>query len=324
MKGPSAAGAEMTRVSLLARFALRPGAMATPPRRIIQGTTYLITRRCADRMFLLRPSKATNELLLFLLAVLAARYGLLIHAFCVMSNHVHYVVTDLNGSLPEFMRDLGSAVARALNAAHGDWENFWAPGSYSAVELTTRKAILEKAAYTLANPVSAGLVRRGREWPGLWSSPALVGRTVVVKRPEGFFRKDGPLPASASLTLVSPPGFDSDEQFREELEAALTVLEDRAARTLAEEGRAFVGSRSVLAQKIHARPRAIEPRRGLKPRVAALDKWKRIEAIGRLKAFLAAYRDARLAFARGARDVLFPEGTYWMRVACGVRCASAC
>jgi putative transposase len=296
--------------------------MATPPRRIVQGTTYLITRRCADRMFLLRPSAETNDLVLFLLAVLAGRYGVLLHTFCVMSNHVHFVLTDPSGNLPAFMRDLGSAVARALNAAHGDWENFWAPGSYSAVELTTREAILDKMVYSLANPVMAGLVRRGAEWPGLWSAPALIeSGAILVKRPEGFFRNNGPLPESASLSLVRPPGFDTAEELRAELEKELRTREDQAASALAKEGRSFLGRRSVLAQKVHARPRPGEPRRGLKPRVAAADKWKRIEALGRLKAFLVAYREAWGAFGRGVRDVVFPEGTYWMRITHGVRCA---
>jgi putative transposase len=296
--------------------------MATPPRRIVQGTTYLVTRRCANRMFRLRPSDETNDLLLFLLAVHAERYGVLLHGFCVMSNHVHLVLTDPAGKLPAFMRDLGSAVARALNAAHGDWESFWAPGSYSAVELTTPEAILDKLAYTLANPVIAGLVRRGAEWPGLWSAPALIGSSaIVVKRPEAFFRKNGPLPESASLTLVAPPGFESAEELRAQLERELRAREDQAASALAEEGRSFVGRRCVLAQEVHARPRAGEPRRGLRPRVAAVDKWKRIEAVGKLKAFLVAYREAWCAFASGVRDVVFPEGTYWMRVAHGVRCA---
>jgi hypothetical protein len=87
-------------------------------------------------------------------------------------------------------------------------------------------------------------------------------------------------------------------------------------------GRAFMEVRRVLAQKPFARPGPGEPRRGLKPRVASRDRWKRVEAVGRFKAFLAEYRAAWRAFKEGARAVVFPEGTYWMRVAYGVACAS--
>jgi hypothetical protein len=55
--------------------------------------------------------------------------------------------------------------------------------------------------------------------------------------------------------------------------------------------------------------------------VAARDKWKRIEALCRLAEFADAYRKALTALRAGARDVVFPPGTYLMRVAHGVRCA---
>jgi hypothetical protein len=56
--------------------------------------------------------------------------------------------------------------------------------------------------------------------------------------------------------------------------------------------------------------------------VAGRDKWKRVEALSRLQDFLRAYRDAWEALRAGARDVLFPAGTYWLRVAYGVSCAA--
>lgn len=296
----------------------------TAPRQILEHTSYLITRRCSERRFFLRPSKAVNEIVLYVLAVAAERYGVLIHAFCVLSNHLHLVVTDVKGNLPAFEQYVGALVARAVNSLQGHWEHFWGPGSYSAVKLLETGDIVSKIAYVLANPVAAGLVRRGCEWPGLWSAPEQIGAgPMVVKRPAHFFREDGEMPATATLQLVCPEGFESVEAFRRGLVSALTALEDEAARKLASEGRAFLGRRQVLTQKPGALPRSSEPRRELNPRIAGRDKWKRIEAIGRLKDFLKAYRIAWLEFTRGIRNTLFPPGTYWMRVAYGVRCASA-
>lgn len=296
----------------------------TAPRQILPGTTYLVTRRCADRRFLLRPSALVNAVVEYVLAAKAQEYGILLHAYCVLSNHLHLVLSDPHGHLPPFMRDVGSSVARALNAAHGKWEWFWAPGSYSAVALQRPEDVLDKMAYTLANPVKAGLVRRGAEWPGLWSAPARIGAGArEVKRPAHYFREAGDTPPSAPLELVCPDGFPSAGVLRERLAEALTEQEDRAARALAEEGRSFLGARRVLAQSPFARPPPVEPRRGLRPRVASRDKWKRLEAIGRLKSFLAAYREAWLAFSAGARATVFPEGTYWMRVTYGVACAAS-
>jgi putative transposase len=299
-----------------------PAAM-TVPRRVVPGATVLITRRCLDRMFLLRPSKRSNEIFAYVLAVAAKKMGIRLHAYCVLSNHHHIVLTDPDGRLPAFEQYLDSLVARALNALHGRWDYFWTAGSYSAVTLITPADVLAKMAYTLANPVKAGLVRTGAEWPGLWSAPERIGGPPLrVRRPTHFFREDGPMPEVAELEVVCPPGFGSVESFREELVAAVKEQEDQAARDLAAEGRAFVGARKVLAQRPTARPRSADPRRGLDPRVACRDRWKRVEVLQRLKEFRLEYREAWRAFASGMRDALFPHGTYWMRVAWGVACAS--
>jgi len=296
----------------------------TAPRQVLPETTWLITRRCFDRMYLLRPSELVNELFEYVLAVKAREYGILLHAYCVLSNHWHCVLTDPEGRLPEFQRDLGSTIARALNAAYGRWESFWSPGSYSAVALQTPDDVLDKMAYVLANPVAAGLVRRGSEWPGLWSAPAEIGTGVrLVKRPDHYFRKDGPAPATAWLELRCPPGFGSKEALRARLAEEVARREGEAARELAEEGRPFMGVAKVMAQRPFARPATRGAHRGLKPRVASRDKWKRLEAILRLKHFLAEYRAAWCAFAKGARDTVFPEGTYWMSAAYGVTCRAS-
>jgi putative transposase len=295
----------------------------TAPRCIVPGTTYLLSRRASERRFFLRPSEDVNAVLRYLLAVAAERFGIVLHAFCVLSNHLHIILNDTRGNLPAFEQYLDSLVARSINALHGHWESFWAPGSYSAVTLLSAEDVLSKAAYVLANPTSAGLVRHGSEWPGLWSAPERIGAApVLVSRPTGFFRLDGPMPETASLQLVCPSEFESVEIFRRQLVALVTALEDQAARELAEQGRSFLGARMVLAQNPNARPAPGEPRRGLNPRIAGGDKWKRIEAILRLKEFLKAYRDAWLAFAGGLRDTVFPPGTYWLRVAYGARCAA--
>jgi putative transposase len=296
----------------------------TAPRQILRNTTHLVTRRCSERRLFLRPSKTVNQIFLYVLAVAAQEFDVLVHAYCVLSDHFHLVITDTKGNLPAFMQYLDGLVARAMNSVVGHWESFWAPGSYSAVSLPEAGDVLNKIAYTLANPVRAGLVRRGAQWPGLWSAPEQIGGAAIrVKRPEAFFREVGLMPETATLKLAPPPGFESLEDFRSALVAELSAREEEAARDLAAEGRSFLGVRKVLAQDPHGRPRTREPRRGLNPRIAGQDQGARKEALERLKAFLLAYRIAWREFAEGARDAVFPLGTYWMRVAYGLPCASA-
>jgi putative transposase len=296
----------------------------TAPRQVLPGTTYLVTRRCAQRQFLLRPSPATNGLFRYVLAVAARLFGVRVHAFCVLSNHFHLIVSDPEARLPAFAQYLASLVARALNLRLGRTESFWGPASYSAVALLTPEAIVEKTAYVLANPVAAGLVERGRDWPGLWSDPAAIGQEgSIAERPAFFFRKAGPLAESALVELTTPPGFASPESFREEVMKALTRHEAAARRAMQRAGRSVLGAARAAAQRPTGRAAARERRGGLNPRVAGRDKWKRIEALGRLVAFVDAYRAAWAAFRAGFREVLFPPGTYGPRVTHGVRCAAA-
>ncbi len=46
----------------------------------------------------------------------------------------------------------------------------------------------------------------------------------------------------------------------------------------------------------------------------------RIEAIGRHKEFLYEYRQALKRWKDGDRDVIFPAGTYALRIHAGVKC----
>jgi putative transposase len=295
----------------------------TAPRQVLAGATHLVTRRCAERRFFLRPSKTVNEVFLYVLALAAQRSGVEIHAFCVLSNHFHLIVTDPDARLPAFHQFLDALVARAVNAFLGRWEAFWAPNSYSAVRLLSASDVVEKAAYVLANPVDAGLVASGSAWPGLWSKPEWMGRaTLEVRRPKHFFDPDGGMPEVVRLRLATPPGLESAEHFRNELERSLVEREKKARRRYGVRG-GFLGVARVLAQKPMASPASREPRRNLNPRVAGRDKWKRVEALARLVGFVRAYRDAWAAWCAGEAQVTFPHGTYLMRVLHGVACAGA-
>jgi putative transposase len=295
----------------------------TAPRQILPGASYLMTRRCAQRQFLLRPSKLTNAIVGYVLAVAARRYGVLIHAFCAMSNHVHVVVTDPEANLPEFGRYLDGLVGRAMNFILGRGESFWGPGSFSAVRLVSPNDVADKAAYVLANPVAAGLVRRGRKWPGLWSGPEWIGAgELEFQRPAQFFRKLGVMPERATLALVAPPGFESAKVFRDALSAAVVERERAAIAERSSRGEGFLGVARVLAQPPGAHPRSVERLGGLNPRVACRDKWRRIEVLARLREFVDGYRRAWNAWRTGVAGVVFPAGTYLVRVTHGVACAA--
>lgn len=289
------------------------------PRPVYPGATHLITRRVSQRMYLLRPSRAVDNIVRYTIAVAARKYGILLHAITVMSNHYHIVLTDPLGRLPDFERWCNSILARALNAHHGRWENFWAPEQPSNVRLIDPEDVLAKVVYTLSNPVAAGLVSHGEKWPGLrLFSPGV--RKVL--RPRGFFVEEGGLPDVVELELVAPPlGLPSHQSYRLILErVAAKEAEIRAA--FRREGRTFLGATRVLAQKTSDAPATPEPRRQLSPRVACRNTWHRIEVLQRCKVFLAEYRSALRAWKLRIRDALFPYGTFLMSQRFGVTIAA--
>lgn len=83
--------------------------------------TVMVTRRTLRRTHLLRPDAAFNQLYRYCLAVLAARYGILVHAVVVMSTHEHLVLTDSRGQLPRFLQELHRLVALGVKVLR-KWE----------------------------------------------------------------------------------------------------------------------------------------------------------------------------------------------------------
>jgi putative transposase len=161
------------------------------PRQILPRSTYLVTRRSLRRHYLLRPEYFVNNLFVFLLAVLAAKYSIAIHAFCVMSSHEHLIVTDTLGKLPDFLRDFHRLTALALKVLR-KWEgSVWDSDQVSVVHLKTPEATVEKIAYVMANPTAVGAVRYAADWPGLVTTPKNIGKgTWTAKRPKAYFDQD--------------------------------------------------------------------------------------------------------------------------------------
>ena len=88
------------------------------PRQIQPGSTDLLGRRTFARDFWLRPDPYVTQVFLYCLAYASATYGVLVHAFVVLSNHFHLVATDLNGVLPEFMQCLRRTPSQRIAHQH--------------------------------------------------------------------------------------------------------------------------------------------------------------------------------------------------------------
>jgi putative transposase len=295
----------------------------TPTRCIRPGSTWLVTRRCAGRQYLLRPDSFVNQTLLFFLAEAAKRFGIEIHAFQFLSNHYHILLTDPNGVLPDFVHRFNTLVAKALNHHLGREENFWSTERTSMVEIFNEDTFSEKLLYTLKNVVEAGLVHKHDAWPGLTSTIARIeGDEYVAKRPtDGYFANSSFEP-EVRLKLTRPAFWKHRHiaKIHEEHERQLRGCEASIRAERRAMGREFLGRALVLAQDPFDRPKAEEPRAELVPEIACLDRERRIEEIRGRKEFREAYQKARKRFIEGARKVFFPFGTWLFRVRLGVNC----
>lgn len=95
-------------------------------------------------------------------------------AFCIMSNHVHWVFRlyekDKNGELV-YLQDIMHSVKRfsanRINKLDNREGVFWQKESFDTT-IRNEKHMYHVIEYTLNNPVNAGLVKNRNDWPGNW------------------------------------------------------------------------------------------------------------------------------------------------------------
>jgi REP element-mobilizing transposase RayT len=97
-----------------------------------------------------------------------------LHAFTIMSNHVHLVVTMKDGvELPDMLQSLKARTSKKCNQVLGRKGEFWMHEGYDHV--VRRGKLGRGVAYVLRNPIKAGIVKHWREHEWTYLSPELHG-----------------------------------------------------------------------------------------------------------------------------------------------------
>ncbi len=128
------------------------------------------------------------------LAGAAAQHDCAVHAYVLMTNHVHLLVTPGEAdSLPRLMQSLGRRYVRHVNAARGRSGTLW-EGRYRAAPIESEAWFLACCRYIELNPVRARLVRHPRDYP--WSSWAAhaEGAADPLAAPHRLYRALGATP----------------------------------------------------------------------------------------------------------------------------------
>lgn len=285
----------------------------TLPRPVYPKSALMVTRACTQRQYLLRPDPETNNAFIYCLAVAAERHTVDVMMFVQMSNHLHDDIYDRHANGPAFYGEFHRLLAKCVNSLRGRWESVFSSEQASVVRLETREDVINKIVYVATNPVKAGLVARVQDWPGACGYRALVtGQPLRATRPKHFFSERGSMPESVELRIAIPPELGPADEIIAEVERRVAEVEREEAERRARTGERVLGRYAVLRQSWRESPTTRQPRRGLRPTIAARSLWARIEAIQRNREFAAAYRHARAALLAG-RPIPFPHGTYWLR-----------
>jgi putative transposase len=298
----------------------------TLPRQVVPGRDYMITRRCSERRFFLRPDDETNNAFIYCLGLAAQRTNVSVTFSAAMSNHHHTGIHDTEGNFPVFTEHFHGLLARCQNAHLGRFENFWSSEPTSVVELVKPNDIVDKMTYAFTNPTAADLVDTVEEWPGVTTFAATVsGGQLTATRPKHFFRDDSGMPDVVTLPIHRPTGFEqlSADEWAKLVEGCVRSKESAERERRRVKGIAVLGRQRVLHQSAFDSPNSHDPHFQISPRVAAKSKWARIETLVRNRGFIKRYRAAFVQHMAGVANVLFPFGTYWMHKFGKVACEAA-
>jgi REP element-mobilizing transposase RayT len=297
-----------------------------PARPVFEEKLVFVHRGCDRQEFRLCPDEVVNQIFLFLVMALAVRHRLKPIALCVMSNHYHAILYDSEGNLPEFTRELHALSARAINDATGQHGRFWDDKQTNRIYLEDNEVVIDRTSYTMGNPVAAGAVEFGDQWQGIracWSLDDALPSTI--ERPD-FFKGGGAkgLPESIEVKFHRPPGFEdrTDEQLFEQIRESVLDYEQLAREERECDGKTrYMGPEACAKISVRFSPKNKHAIFAPIPRFIARTHSARKEAYETERQWIAEYEDARLQWPTD-RSVVFPHGTYNMRLLHGVSTAA--
>ncbi|MEO5769401.1 MAG: transposase [Polyangia bacterium] len=294
--------------------------MPRPLRFVPPGALVEVTARTVHGRFLLRPSSEVNEIILGVIGRAQYLFAVRIHAFVVLSNHWHGLVSvDDAAQLSAFLAFVNGNIAREIGRIH-DWRHrFWAR-RYRAIVVADEAAAVARLRYILQNGCQEGLVDRPADWPGLSCVRALTScaelrgiwhdRTAAYNaRRRGKRVANGQFATEYKVHLTRLPAWRNLSPARHRAACAELVgiieAETRDERTRS--GRSCFGPTRILAQHPHDRPVASDTSPA--PLVHASTRAVRDAFWRAYAAFVDAFRAAVACLRRGDKAD-FPVGAF--------------
>ena len=152
--------------------------MTRPLRIEYEGAYYHVMNRGRGRQTIFHDEAYFNAFL-NTLAEAQQRFGLEVHAYCLMSNHYHLLLKTPEGNLQRAMRHVGGLYTQRYNRLKKtDGPLF--RGRYKAILVDHDEYLLHLSKYIHRNPVEACMVERLEDYA--WSSyPSYIGQRKPEK-----------------------------------------------------------------------------------------------------------------------------------------------
>lgn len=184
--------------------------------------------------------------------------GVALHAYVLMPNHVHLLLTPPDSAAPaRLMRRLGARYVRYVNATYGRTGTLW-EGRFRSTMVDSDRYLLTCIRYIELNPVRAGLVSEPEDYG--WSSFRYhaLGEADPLVTPHAVYLSHSPLPAvrRAAHVALSRHALGADQ-----LQALRATIRGTHPRAGARERTEFERSAQHLPGEIARTLRALQPHR---------------------------------------------------------------
>ena len=164
--------------------------MSRLPRFTLPGQPQHIIQRGNNRSAIFR-ADADYQFYLEKLQLACEAHGCALHAYVLMTNHVHFLITPLTGqSLPKAMQMLGRYYVQYYNFRYQRTGTLW-EGRYRAALIDSEAYLFTCMRYIELNPVRAGIAVHPSAYA--WSSYHCnaLGRPDAVVTPHGEYHSLG-------------------------------------------------------------------------------------------------------------------------------------
>ena len=187
--------------------------MARLARLTVPGHPHHIIQRGNNRQPIFRDD-ADREWLLQLISEHAAREKVALHAYVMMGNHFHLLLSPTtSGAIPAMMQAVGRRYVQHFNRRHARTGTLW-EGRYKATLIQTDRYLLACMAYIDLNPVRAGMVAQAGDYA--WSTYAhyagLSSNKRVTPHPLYWQLGNTPFAREAAYVELVRQGIDAKSQ----------------------------------------------------------------------------------------------------------------